>query len=361
MAEAVLTGVSAGVIGGGIFGVTAALELARAGAAVTLYEQRADILTGATARNFFRLHRGYHYPRDPVTAGQSRDGCESFTRMFGEALTPAVPHYYAIAAEGSLTSADQFARHCDEFGLPALPARPPFLAPGSVQECFEVGESYYDAGILRRLCRERLRRANVSVEMGCTLSPAAIGRAHDVVVVAAYAGLNEVLAGLGCPPMDLQYETCEVAVIEAPRLPPASLVVMDGPFMSVAPYGRGLHILYDVEHSVHTRATGDRLPASALASRTRFAAMLASARRFVTGLEDARQVGSLQSVRVVLPGVDTTDARPTQVTWMSDRVLSVLSGKVCTSVDAAALVAAEVASKLAGRCDEPATTAAVRT
>jgi len=92
MAEAVLSGASVGVIGAGIFGVTAALELDAAGADVTLYEQRPDILTGTTARNFFRLHRGYHYPRDPQTARQARDGYSSFTSMFAGAVTRHLPH-----------------------------------------------------------------------------------------------------------------------------------------------------------------------------------------------------------------------------------------------------------------------------
>ena len=95
---------SAGVIGAGIFGVAAALELAELGIDVTLYDKRGGILDGATARNVFRLHRGYHYPRDPATAMQSRDGYAPFLGRFAEALTPAVPAYYAIAAEGSLTS-----------------------------------------------------------------------------------------------------------------------------------------------------------------------------------------------------------------------------------------------------------------
>ena len=216
MAPAVLTRGSVAVIGAGIFGVTAALALDAAGADVTLYERRGDILSGATARNLFRLHRGYHYPRDEATARQARDGYESFTRMFAGALTRKAPHYYAIAAEGSLTSAAQFAQHCDRLGLRATPRTEQMFVPGTVEDCFEVDEAYYDVFLLRRLCRERLAGSRVRAELGCALAPAVIREAHDVVVVAAYAGLNEVLAGLGCPPAELQYETCEVAVIRAP-------------------------------------------------------------------------------------------------------------------------------------------------
>ena len=133
---------SVGIIGAGIFGVSAALALNGIGVAVTLYEKRSDILNGSTARNIFRVHRGYHYPRDPSTARQARDGYMSFSRIFAEALVPAAPHYYAIAAGGSRTTAEQFQQHCDQLGLQARPVRLPTLVPDSVEACFEVDESY---------------------------------------------------------------------------------------------------------------------------------------------------------------------------------------------------------------------------
>jgi glycine/D-amino acid oxidase-like deaminating enzyme len=346
--QAVLSRPSAAVIGAGIFGVTAALALGAAGADVTLYESAGDILTGATARNVFRLHRGYHYPRDAATATAARDGYESFTAMFAAALAPPVPHYYAIAAQGSLTTPEQFAEHCAALGLRATPARVPGAVPGSLAACFRVDESYYDAGLLRQLCADRLARSRVKVELGFTLGAAAIGAAHDVVVVAAYAALNQVLADLGCPLTRLQYETCEVALVRAPRLRRLSLVVMDGPFCSVAPYRDGLHLLYDVQHSVHARTVG-HAPAGTWWGAARFPAILASARRFVSGLDDARHAGSLFADRVVLSGAEATDARPTQVAWVTPWVLSVLSGKVCTSADAGRLAAAQVAAKLGMR------------
>jgi len=349
---------SVGIVGAGIFGVTAALELSNIGVAVTLYERRADILNGTSARNFFRLHRGYHYPRDPGTARQARDGYESFSRLFAEALVPATPHYYAIAAAGSRTTAEQFQRHCDQLGLRARPVRLPTLVPDPAEACFEVDESYYDAAQLKRLSWERLVKSHVQVELGCTRHARALRQAHDVVVVTAYGSLNQVLAELDCPTMELQYEVCEIPVIHASRLHRCSVVVLDGPFMSVAPYGTGLHLLYDVIHSVHTRTVSHASPdlrgyayqlGGPLVSPpayTRFASILSSAQRFVTPLVDVRHVGSLFAERIVLPGVGETDARPTEVRWVAPCVISVLSGKVSVAIDAARTVAEAIAGKL---------------
>ena len=349
---------SVGIIGAGIFGVSAALQLSALGLEVTLYEQRADILEGSTARNLFRLHRGYHYPRDPSTARQAREGYNSFSRSYREAVVKTAPHHYAIAAEGSRTSAEQFETHCDELGLRARRVQLPMLRFDSVQACFEVDESYYDPTRLRELSWERLVRSNVRVHLNCICTAQAIGKEHDVLVVAAYGALNQLLADLDCPTFELQYEVCEVPILKVPNLPRCSVVVMDGPFMSIAPYSHDLHLLYDVVHSVRRRAVGHANP-HVRGSAGQFgephvspqdssnlASIVSSGRRFIGPLATVRHAGSMFAERVVLPDVRETDARPTLIRWVSPRVLSILSGKVSTSVDAGQSIAAAVAEKL---------------
>jgi hypothetical protein len=354
---------SVGVLGAGIFGVTAALELAYLGLQVVLYEKREDILDGTTSRNFFRVHRGYHYPRDLATAQGARDGYVSFSQVFSEAFATPVRHYYAIAASGSHTSVEEFEQHCQALDLHARRVRLPDLVPGSVAACYEVDEAYYDATSLRKLAWERLQSAEVQVAVRSTRAALEIAQAHDFLVVAAYGSLNEVLAALDCPPVELQYELCEVPVVYAPNLDQASLVVLDGPFVSVGPYGNGCHILYDVVNSVHTRSIRrvfSRYYDRALDSRgltkpspglTRFDQIFSSTRRFLATAAGMVHVGSLFAERVILPGVDKTDARPTVVGWASPSVVAVLSGKVSTAVDAGRLIARSIASSLGNDVD----------
>lgn len=343
---------SVGVIGAGIFGVSIALELAGSGFAVSLYEKSDDILTGATARNLFRVHRGYHYPRDLDTAHSARDGYLSFAQTFGAAFATAVPHHYAIAPT-SRTTAEQFEAHCEVLGMSARPVAMPDLVPGSVSACYEVDEAYYDADLLRRIAWEKLEAARVAVALRYSGPARQIARAHDFVVVAVYGALNEVLRDLRCPPIQLQYELCEVPVVHTPAMNQLSLVVLDGPFVSIAPYGHDHHILYDVVYSVHRRYVGHSSPVAAQdlgtpmshIARTRFRSILSSAQRFLGPLANARHVGSLVSQRVIVPGVEETDARPTVVTWASPTVISVLSGKVCTSVETGRLVVAWISAR----------------
>src|SRR5437660_11754402 len=96
------------VVGGGIFGITAAVEIARAGHHVDLFERAPDLLQGASGINQYRLHRGYHYPRSPETAIQSKNAESSFVEKYADAILANDSHYYAIARERSLLSADQY-------------------------------------------------------------------------------------------------------------------------------------------------------------------------------------------------------------------------------------------------------------
>lgn len=350
---------SIGVIGAGIFGVSAALELRRLlNASVTLYERRDDVLKGASARNLFRLHRGYHYPRDTATAQQARDGYRSFVHSFGAAVEATVPHHYAIASSQSRTSPEEFRTHCDRLNIRARSVRVPYLSQDSTQACFEVDEAYVDMHKLRKLSQEQLSASGVQVSLASSTTSTDIARIHDYIVVATYGSMNDVLAEIECPTMKLQYELCEVPVIRCPSLDRCSVVVMDGPFMSVAPYRDDLHLLYDVVESVHERVVDNRGPdfsafrkhldgpPMTVPSTTRLDAIMMSARRFLGPLDDFTHVGSLFAVRVVLPGLETSDARPTLVQWVAPNVVTILSGKMSVAVDAGRVVAREVESRL---------------
>ena len=56
------------VVGGGIFGAAAAIEIATLNVDVTIFEREHDLLQAASGINQYRLHRGYHYPRSTETA-----------------------------------------------------------------------------------------------------------------------------------------------------------------------------------------------------------------------------------------------------------------------------------------------------
>lgn len=328
------------VIGGGVFGCTIAIDLARAGIGVDLYEARGDILDGATARNQARLHSGYHYPRSDSTAAATRDAAPQFAARYPEAIRRAVQHY--VIADDSRVSGDDYLAFLNRLQLPYEIVEDPRVH--HAQLTVRVPEAYVDVAYLRRLIRRDLAAAGVVVRYdNKQVDPDKF--VHDVVVVATY----------GQPWIrPLRYEVCEVALVECGRYDNAGFVVLDGDYVSLDPQGR-THVLYDVVHTVHHANVGHEpeIPAAyrpllqlpAVAKQTplsNYELMLKSAGRHLGMLDPggrgvAIYHGSLFSIRAVLPDVDATDERPTLVERHGD-VLWVLSGKICTAVTASQTV-----------------------
>jgi hypothetical protein len=330
--------VKVAVIGGGVFGATAAVELARTGAQVDLYEAGSDLLDGATGRCQARLHSGYHYPRSDTTATACRDAAPEFAARYPEAIRTAVHHY--VIADDSRVSAGEYLAFLDRNGLPYEVVEPRQVHHAKVT--VRVPEAFVDIPTLRQILRRDLYRAGVGLHVGRWLDAPLTG--YDLTVVATY----------GQPwSKPLRYEVCEVALVEVGRYDGLSFVVLDGEYVSLDPHGR-THMLYDVAHTVHAANVGsapeipDHLadllgrlgPVRSPVSRVD--AMLDSASRHLRmlgrhGQGVAIYHGSWFSVRAVLPDVDATDERPTLVERDGD-VVSILSGKICTAVSAARAV-----------------------
>jgi hypothetical protein len=332
------------VVGAGLFGCLSAVELARAGHEVDLYERHRGILHGATRANQGRLHMGYHYPRSPATAAECRTGAAEFVRRFPEAVISGGHRYYCLAPQWSKTSAEEYRTFCRTAGLPwTVPASVPLLRADSVDAVVTVGEGHIDVAVLRAMLWKELRLSGVQLHLGTDVDSDYLPA--DLVVLATYG------RGAG---MRLRWEVCETALVKlGQHFAGKSFVVMDGPFVSVDPYpGSDLHMLYDVQHSVHHANEGtaaqvpdcyaEVLDRGVVHTRlTRMDSMCATARRYLRGTGMPEYRGSLFTVRAVLPGVDDTDARPTLVQRGGDRIV-VLGGKLDTAVSAARRVTAAV-------------------
>lgn len=323
------------VIGGGVFGATAAVDFARAGARVDLFEAKPDLLGGATSHCQARLHAGYHYPRSDSTAAAARDGFGQFAARYPQAIR-RVQHHYVIADDSQVSAAEYLA-FCDRLGLPYEVVDSPFVHHAQV--VLRVPEAFVDVDVLRRLLRRDLHQAGIRAAYNTWAEPEAL-RGYDLTVVATY----------GQPwSRPLRYEVCEVALLELGRYSD-SFVVLDGPFVSLDPSPAG-YMLYDVANSVHHVSVGygPEVPDRYLPLIDRWGpvqthlshvqVMVDTAGRNLRGVEfGGRNVcfykGSLFTVRAVLPDVDATDERPTLIEY-DGAVASVLSGKICTAVAAA--------------------------
>ena len=356
------------IIGGGVFGAMTAIRLAELDQTVSLFERLPGLMKGASF-NANRLHQGFHYPRDEETAHQCMRGFQRFREEFGGAVLEDVTNAYFIASAGSLTSPSDFLAFCCRIGLfyKTIELDRCNPAVNNVALGVMTDEQVYDPAVLRRLLAERLQRSGVSTHVGSSvtdisrdgtngfeLSVESEGRAcFDAVVNCTYPEINRLTAQLGHPIEARLYEYTAAAVVELDLPAPASITVLDWPFMTLLPFGTtGHHLLYHVQHSVIAQAREplldpawldpDASPFTSVNQERWFRTLLKSCCEFVPALRGASLRRILQGPRMVLVDREDTDARPSIVTEHERGYITALSGKI----DHCVWVADEVATTL---------------
>ncbi len=344
------------VVGGGIFGTTAAWMLAKNGHAVFLFEKENDILQAASGINQYRLHRGYHYPRSRETILLTRDGNKSFLREYGNTIVKdPVEHIYAIARDGGKSTA----RHCletwDAYGLEYRHMTSNLVNPSLVEKTIKVEEDLVDPKKLREDVWQKLRQYKVSVTLNKEVTRKDLNN-FDYAVIATYAHNNKLVSHIAGAQKDYQYELCEKLVLKLPeQFKNKSVVVIDGPFMCVDPLGStGYHVMGNVVHAIHAKNIGAHPIAppefQGLLNRgiiknppiTNVKKFIAHGAAYLPGVEGAHHIGSMYTFRTKPPFREHDDARPTVVEKVDARTILVFSGKIPTCVDAAEQICAIV-------------------
>jgi glycine/D-amino acid oxidase-like deaminating enzyme len=358
------------VIGGGFYGCCIAEFLAlRAKKRVLLIEQHGDLLQRASYGNQARVHGGYHYPRSFLTARRSYSNLARFTEDFRDAVCDDFEQIYAIAANGSKVSAQQFQLFCKHIGAPLRSAGThvaKLFDARMIEAAYSTDEVAFDAFRLKELMRDRLNAAGVtirlqtvvtrlkshddgSITLECESSPSAIAGfaagggaspaqalqgllaeragspaasiAARKVVNCTYAGINELLERSQLPLLPLKQELAEIALIEAPvPLRGLGITVMDGPFFSTMPFpAKNLHSLTHVRYTPHSeRSAPTQRPGAATATATavsnatesRVAYMMRDAARFLPIMSSVQHVSSIFEIKTILCNNEVDDGRP---------------------------------------------------
>lgn len=334
------------VIGGGIFGCTAAVYLNRAGHEVHLFEAKDSLLRCASGINQFRLHAGYHYPRSPETIAECKRSLRSFRKEYAPAIRGMGRHYYAVARHGSKLGAREYLDALDASNLEyCIASTAGVLNQDEVELAILVREAWLEPSVLRGLVWERLK----SVELHFNTQPDnSLRDKFDKIIIAAYAATNDVALALGCAVEPFQFELCEKPVLRLPQeWTSVGVVVMDGEFCSLDPFDNtGCHIMGHVTHAIHATSVGlepelgelkPYLNAGVIRNPpdTRVNRFLEDGRTFIPALDKAEHVGSMFTMRVVLPEREDTDERLTMVDELDEQVIRIFSGKLGSAVDAA--------------------------
>ena len=372
------------IIGAGLYGLYAAKYCSDRGEKVLVLEYDEAPFQRATYINQARVHMGYHYPRSLTTAVKSAGYFRRFVEDFGFCIHDRFDQVYATSDKFSWTNAGQFMDFCKAAGIRCDEvAVSKYFKPGMCDGAFMTEEYTYDARILQKYYEEQLTdRENVTLRFGARIDR--IVKKSDVfevwlsdgsfyeapyVLNATYASVNQIIdkvEGIKKEYFNIKYELCEIILCEpSDALRGTGITVMDGPFLSIMPFGKtGLHSLTSVTFTPHVTSY-DTCPTfrcqQGLSAKEKGKAQTTvcmpgslgncnscpgkpeSAWPYMSHLADKymkEEYGytykeSLFSMKPILKSSEVDDSRPTAIRVLSKEptFISVLSGKINTVYD----------------------------
>lgn len=346
------------VIGAGIFGSTAALELAKTGEfEITLFERNSTILNEATFKNLLRLHQGYHYPRSKKTALECIKSNITFRKEFSECLFESFPSYYAIVKEGSKTSSENFLKFCDELKLPYQIDWPGngWLDRSKIALCIKTNEAVYDPDKLREVVFTKLDSTLINLLLNHKViggkisgtkkvlkieSPNGIyEEGFDFVIGAVYSHLNEFARWFNFQTEKVRYQLFEVLEIELPVKEKIGIIVIDGNFSAFLPNGfkKNFRLANAGESSIK-KIFSDYSDINRLElenTQSNWKLTLERAKYFYPIMKEANVVKSLYLTQIVKDGIEDTDERPSEIISYGNGIYSIFAGKVVTCIETA--------------------------
>ena len=332
------------VVGGGVFGLTSAIELSNNGYLVDVKEKSNTIMGGASSINQYRLHKGYHYPRSKETAQECLDGLYSFKRKYEDCVVNGdITHMYSIASEDSLINGDEYKEFLDDMKL-SYEEREPMP---NCDLTIVADEELFCPKKLTESLEKKIQSSYINVELNTEVIDLEYWKKeYDVVVIATYSDINQLLDDKKW----YQFELCEKPVVKLPKIfENTSIVIMDGPFMCLDPYQDEYHVLGNVKHAIHMWNNGTepfwdseytkyinkgliKNPEPKLTKIDKF--IESGVKYFGDEFADLEHIGSMYTFRAVLANRDHDDARPTLVNHEGDNVYTLFSGKIDTCVNA---------------------------
>jgi len=352
------------IIGAGIFGCSAAIELSRAGFQVVIFDRADNILAGASTINHLRHHYGFHYPRSKETVDEIKIARESFEKEYGECVSEFFDDFYGVSKEGSKTNAEEFIKFCDDMGLPYEIAWPDekYMDRSKISICVKTPERVYDPDILKGLIFQKMMGKYIDLRLNTKIVGGTISGniktlkflegkkegegSFDYVINATYSNFNNFNKWFGFPRKTFLYELMELLEVSLPNEGKIGLTIMDGAFSSLLPRGeKGTYTLGHVDASVLKARISDDLDPVEMALESVGSNRDEIMRKGIEDypfLKDARVIRSLNVARVVKADVDDTDERPSEITEYGNGMYSIFGGKIITSVN----IAEEITKKI---------------
>lgn len=292
------------VVGGGFFGCMIADHFNKQGQKVAILEKESQLFTKASKNNQARVHNGYHYPRNYLTAKSSHVNYSRFLEDFFDACSEEYMMLYPISVE-SKTPATEFQRMYKGIGSPLFKTE--FLRlfnTDLIEEVFAGREATFDYIKLQAILLDRLK----GVDIFCNLQVYGLAEGEVILedsrtlkgkrtIVCVYAETNDLLSISNLPELPLKIEKTIMPLVRVPfQFKNMGITIMDGEFFSIFPYP-SLN-LHSIHHVKYTPAGGD------------WESIKEDVLNYIPGLEGMEHVGDIRESKAVLVQNEDDDGRP---------------------------------------------------
>lgn len=348
------------VIGGGIYGISIARELASF-THVTLLERNDDIFSEASLVNQNRHHYGYHYHQSDETAQECITAKKDFEDIWGGALLHNFPSFWCVAKKATTITPDEFRNFCKKYNLFYKEEWPSeeLLNRDEISTCFKTFEPVYEPSAFKALAKKELQKHGIDVRVRHDVKNGRIvngkkvmtikhgdtmyTESFDHVINATYTNINVFCAWFGFPPLKIDFRLKELLYIHIPKQQAIGITVMDK-FVSVLPVdGKGLFSLGDVVKSFHEKKiSSSGVPwtkKDLLHIPSHQKDLLEGNVHFMPILSNAKLVDAKWTVLPVKTWLTNDDDRTPEILSHGQGCWSVLGGKIITSVTTAKKIA----------------------
>lgn len=243
------------IIGGGFFGTSIAIKIKEnfKNSKITLCEKKEDLFLGASGKNQFRCHLGYHYPRSDQTIQECKDSFLDFDKYYNDTYLKT-ENYYAISKKNSKTNFDDYLSALDKNNLKYKISKHNLLNPKLIEGSIHVNEKIISINLARKKVWKILKSLNVDVRLNTEVSLNQKNlKNYDHVILCTYDKNNENLENINSIEKNkYYYQLVEKIIVKPPKIfQNKSFVILDGPFMCIDPYEKkNYSILGSVENSV---------------------------------------------------------------------------------------------------------------
>jgi hypothetical protein len=316
------------IVGGGFFGCEIAFDLYKKGfKKIAIVEKNKSILKEASYVNQARIHNGYHYPRDILTAYRSHVNYYKFIKDYSPCVYKNFKKIYAIASTYSKTSANKFKNFCKFLKIPIKPTSKDILKLFNkylIEDAFETEETAFDAIKLAKICKQKIKRTSINFLFDTKVekffkngnlfhiftNKKEIIKTKYLFIV-TYATINNILNNSNLPLLPIKHELTEVVIIIPPSdLKKLGITVMDGSFFSTMPFpAEEAHSLTHVRFTPH-KTYGVLPPDKIEKFETNYHLMIKDAQRYLPVIKDSKYKRSLFTLKTILLQTEESDGRP---------------------------------------------------